>query len=137
MTISAIMTRKVIKVGKEDTLQVVREIFETFAFHHLLVTEGRKLVGIISDRDLLKALNPILDNPGSGLDGLDLDIMRAHHVMSPNPITVSPQTAISDAAGLLLSHNISCLPVASPTNEVEGIVTWKDMLKHYAGAVTA
>ena len=60
MTVELIMTKKVFKVRMDDTIGTIREIFENVKFHHLLVVEGNKLVGIISDRDVLKAISPFL-----------------------------------------------------------------------------
>jgi acetoin utilization protein AcuB len=47
------------------------------------------------------------------------------------PITVDAQTSIEKASNLLLENNISCLPVISSQGVVEGILTWKDILKFY------
>ena len=51
--------------------------------------------------------------------------------MSITLITAKKDTLIDAAAILLLEHNISCLPVVSIDGAIEGILTWKDMLKYY------
>jgi acetoin utilization protein AcuB len=51
--------------------------------------------------------------------------------MNRTPITVDAETSIEEASNLLLENNISCLPVISPQGSVEGIVTWKDILKFH------
>ncbi len=53
MKISSIMTRRVVTVEMDDSLQIISEIFENVKFHHILVVENQKLVGVISDRDLI------------------------------------------------------------------------------------
>ncbi|MBY0309388.1 MAG: CBS domain-containing protein, partial [Phycisphaerales bacterium] len=60
MRIDNVMTTDLVTVKPEDTLGEVREIFDTHRFHHLLVIEHGKVVGIISDRDLLKHLSPFV-----------------------------------------------------------------------------
>ena len=60
MRIFDIMTRAVVSVHVDDTLGRIRQIFEESSFHHVLVTRQGKLVGVISDRDLLKHLSPFL-----------------------------------------------------------------------------
>ncbi len=131
MKISSIMTRRVVTVEMDDSLQIISEIFENVKFHHILVVEKQKLVGVISDRDFIRALSPFLDTPAEeDRDTITLD-KKAHQIMSRKLITVDAQTSIEEASNLLLENNISCLPVISPQGSVEGIVSWKDILKFY------
>ncbi len=59
MVMGDIMTARVVTVEMDDRLEVVKEIFDTMRFHHLLVVdEHKKLSGVVSDRDLLRALSP-------------------------------------------------------------------------------
>ncbi len=131
MSVASIMTRKVVTVEMDDTLLTISMIFENVKFHHLLVVEGRKLVGVISDRNFLKAVSPFLKTASETKRDLETLWKRAHQIMSRNPITVNPETSIEAAAQLLLEKNISCLPVVSPLGGIEGIVTWKDILRFY------
>lgn len=56
MSVASIMTRKVVTVEMDDTLLTIRMIFQHVKFHHLVVVGNRKPVGVISDRDVLKAV---------------------------------------------------------------------------------
>ncbi len=132
MKISSIMTRRVVTVEMDDSLQIISEIFENVKFHHILVVENQKLVGVISDRDFIKALSPFLDTPSEVKRDITTLDKRAHQIMNRTPITVDAETSIEKASNLLLENNISCLPVISPQGSVEGIVTWKDILKFYS-----
>jgi acetoin utilization protein AcuB len=109
----------------------MREILENVNFHHLLVVEGQKLVGIMSDRDILKTISPFLNTFSEHERDLALLNKRVHQIMTHRPITVHKDASIETAASLLLDNNISCLPVTTPKGEVEGIVTWKDVLRFY------
>jgi acetoin utilization protein AcuB len=60
VTVGHIMTADMVTVEMDDTLHAVREIFDNTCFHHLLVVNDRRLLGVIFDRDLLKALSPHL-----------------------------------------------------------------------------
>ncbi len=122
MIVAQIMTRKVLTVEMDYSIQIIRDIFKNFEFHHLLVLENQKLVGVISDRDLIDR---------EERDTITLD-KKAHEIMSRNLITVDVQTSIGKAIDLLLENNISCLPVISHQGDVEGIVSWKDILKFYS-----
>ena len=127
------MTRKVVTVEMDDTLLTIGMIFKNVKFHHILVVENKKLVGVISDRDFLREVSPFLGKVIETTRDLDTLKKKAHQIMSRNPITVSPETDIETAASLLLEKNISCLPVVSFHGNIEGIVTWKDILKFYLG----
>ena len=127
MNVEPLMTRKVITIEKDDSLLAIREIFENVKFHHLLVVDGQKLIGVISDRDLLSALPPFSEKE---CDAVALN-KKAHQVMSKELITVDTKTSIEKASRLLLENIISCLPVLSSQGVVEGILTWKDILNFY------
>jgi len=60
MNVEQIMNKRVVTVEMDDSLKVVKNIFDNVCFHHLLVGESDKLFGVISDRDLLKALGASL-----------------------------------------------------------------------------
>ncbi len=59
-------------------------------------------------------------------------LLEDDKLISSLSITVDAETSIEKASNLLLENNISCLPVISPQGSVEGIVTWKDILKFYS-----
>jgi len=131
MKVASIMTEKPLKVGMDDSIGTIRQILENVEFHHLLVVEGRKLVGIMSDRDVLKAISPFLGTLSEKSRDEAILNKRVHLIMTRKPITVDKDTDVDTAATLLLDHGISCLPVTSPEGEVQGIVTWKDILRFY------
>ena len=59
MDLGSIMTARVVTVEMDDRLEIVKEIFDTMNFHHLLVVNEQKtLSGVVSDRDLLRAISP-------------------------------------------------------------------------------
>ena len=129
--VASIMTEKVLKVRMDDSIGTIREILENFEFHHLLVVERRKLVGILSDRDVLKVISPFLDTLSEKPRDESILNRRIHLIMTRKPITVDKDTDICTAASLLLDNNIGCLPVTSSEGEVRGTVTWKDILRFY------
>ena len=123
------MTATVVSVEMDDSLQVVKHIFENTNFHHLLVVSDDKLIGIISDRDLLKAISPHVDTPSeTSRDSATMN-KRAHQIMSRNPTTLHSDATIQDAISLFNSHTISCIPVIDKSQNPVGIVSWRDILK--------
>ena len=131
MHVESIMNEPVHCVLPEATLADIREIFKKVSYHHLLVAQDNNLLGVISDRDVLQMSSPFLDTADATPHDQSLLKAKAQDFMSTKVITVKKDTLIDTAAILLLEHNISCLPVVSKKDVIEGILTWKDMLKYY------
>ena len=130
MALSNIMTARVVTVEMDDRLEAVKEIFDTMNFHHLLVVdEHRKLSGIVSDRDLLRALSPYVGSAAETARDLATLNKRVHQIMSRHPITLHPQSGIAEAVSLLLAHRISCIPIVDHDFRPVGIVSWRDLLR--------
>ncbi len=129
MFIKEIMTRDVVTVDMDDTLVLIREVFDLKPFHHVLVTEMGRLVGVISDRDLLKNISPFVGKFSERTQDLASLRKKAHQIMSRAPVTVLETTPIPEASAKMLKSGISCLPVVDEKGFVRGIVTWRDMLK--------
>ena len=131
MNVDEIMTTKVISIGMDDTLEQIQKVFEKYKFHHLLVMEDEELIGIISDRDVLKEICPQVNTISEDSRALKTLKKTAHQIMTRKPITVEPDTLVEDAANIMLKKNVSCLPVVSPPGNIEGILSRKDILKFY------
>jgi acetoin utilization protein AcuB len=129
MIVADVMTRNVVTVGMDDSLEKINRIFEKHKFHHVLVMEDKKLVGIISDRDMLKEVSPFINTLSE--DSRDLKTLqkKAHQIMTRKPVVVIENYGIKDAANVFLRRNVSCLPIVSPWGKVTGILSWKDILK--------
>ncbi len=131
MLIRSVMTKKVVTVEMDDSLLEVQRIFANVRFHHLLVIENDRLVGIISDRDLFKALSPFVGTLAELPRDATVLKRKAHQIMSRNPVGVSATDTVDQGVALLFEHGLSCLPVVSEDGKVEGIVTWQDLLRAY------
>jgi acetoin utilization protein AcuB len=130
MAMCDIMTAPVVTVEMDDRLEVVKEIFDTMSFHHLLVVdEHKRLSGVVSDRDLLRALSPYVGSAAETARDVATLNKRVHQIMSRRPITLRPQSGITEAVNLLLTHRISCIPIVDDDNKPAGIVSWRDILK--------
>jgi len=130
MTLRDIMTARIVSVEMDDKLEVVKEIFDTMSFHHLLVVDQhKKLSGVVSDRDLLRALSPYVGSAAETTRDLATLNKRVHQIMSRQPITLGPESTIAEAANLLLAHRISCIPIVDDAFKPVGIVSWRDLLK--------
>ena len=129
MIIEKIMSKNVVTVEMDDSLKVVKDIFDNTRFHHLLVVESGKLFGVISDRDLLKALSPNIGTASETTRDLAALNKRAHQILTRKPITLSPKSGIYDAIEIFNNHSISCIPVVDEEHKPIGLISWRDILK--------
>lgn len=129
MRVKELMSSHVVTVGLDDRLEQVKELFESTRFHHLLVVEGETLYGVVSDRDLLRALSPFVGSSVESPRDLGTLNKRVHQVMSRKPITLGPEAQVADAMRLLLDQRISCIPVVDDQFKPIGILTWRDVLR--------
>ena len=132
-TVGQIMSSHVVTITMDDTLAKAQALFNEFRFHHLLVVERQVLVGVMSDRDLLKASSPFTGTMNETTRDVATLSKRIHQIMNRALITANKEMTIDCAAQLLIEKRISCLPVVTEDGQVEGIVTWRDLLKAYAG----
>jgi len=131
MTIAAIMTTDVATLQPSDPFSKAQEILRNAHFHHLLIEQNNQLVGIVSDRDMMSQVAKyISSNNGESFSDF-LPRLKISDVMTRDSITIDKDTPIDAASILLLEKNISCLPVVNSSQVIEGIVTWKDLLKYY------
>jgi acetoin utilization protein AcuB len=104
-----------------SVLDLVR-MFHEKEFRHLLITDNRgRLVGVVSDRDVVRCLGP------TGSTSRDaLSAISAHQIMSTDVVTIGPEASLPTAVNRLMDHGISCLPVTAGEVLV-GIVTNTDL----------
>ncbi len=129
MSVEKIMSKTVITVEIDDTLSIVKEIFDNTRFHHLLVVKSGGLCGVISDRDLLKALSPHIGTVSeTARDTASLN-KRVHQIMTRKPVVLELDAGIYEAIEIFNNHNISCIPVVDEEYKPVGIISWRDILK--------
>ena len=129
MKLETIMTKVVISVEMDDTLELVKEIFDNAKIHHVLVVEDQRLVGVLSDRDLYRSISPNIGTSRYTYRDMETLNKRVHTVMTRNPITLSRFADIMEAIEVFNTHRFSCIPITDENNSVEGIITWRDIMK--------
>lgn len=130
MKLGELMSRRVVTVELDDSLATVKQIFDSVRFHHLLVIgSDKKLCGVISDRDLLRAISPFAGTVSEiARDAATLK-KRAHQIMTRSPVTLPPDASVAEAIELFLGHRISCIPIVDGGFRALGIVSWRDILR--------
>ncbi len=124
-----IMTPRPATVTPDDPIRVAIERMREKDCRRLPVVAEDKLVGIVSDRDLRRATNSPLVLRERWYDEFMLDHVPVRACMTPNPLTVTPDTPIVQAAKIMRKHKIGGLPVVDGSALV-GIVTGSDFLDY-------
>ena len=124
MTISCITAPATMPVLEARQLMLEKRI------RHLLVTDGPKLLGIVTDRDI--RLN--LTSPATSLSVWEINYLLARMtlgtVMTKNVVTVESAREATEAAQVMLDHKIGALPVVERGHLV-GIITETDLLRAF------
>ncbi len=129
-----IMVRDVHTILPEAPAIRAAQIMVRYQVRHVLVVDTVDgVVGVISQRQILKHFSPWRGNTNGATEdhGTPLHLC-AREVMTRCPITVAPSTAIREAAGLMASNKIGCLPVIEGRKRLVGIVTSVDVLRFAA-----
>lgn len=134
MLVQDVYTTGVVTVTPETTLPDAVRLTRERGIRHLPVVDGGKLVGIISDRDLKRAMA----SPATSLEAHELNYLLSRlgvgEIMTRAVITVSPTLPIEEAARLMVSEKVSALPVTDGARLV-GIVTETDLLNLFVRAM--
>ena len=111
MLVESVMTRSVLTTQPTCSVHAAAQVMHEHRFRHLPVVERGRLVGIVSDRDLVRR------------EGLTVgDVMRS------SIVSVSPDTPVEVAARLMLDNKVGALPVlGGGTDDLVGIVTQSDI----------
>jgi CBS domain-containing protein len=126
--VSEVMQREFMHLSPDDGLDFVEEVMQLGRVRHFPVLESGKLVGIVSQRDLLAAsLTRVLDFDGKERRTF-LKSVSVREVMTPEVRTVSPDTPLRDVARLFARYKIGCAMVVEDDGTPLGMVTESDLL---------
>jgi CBS domain-containing protein len=123
-----IMQTSFVTVSAGDTLSTVEDIMTLGGVRHMPVVRGGALVGVVSERDLLRASLSNLTEFGQEERRAFLQVVEITRVMSAPPIIISPEAEIEQAARLLADKKIGCLPVVAE-GKLVGLLTETDVLR--------
>jgi len=122
MLVKEIMSCSAKTVTTDTKLVEVASLMCLYRYSGLPVVEDGRLVGIIAEKDVLHRLFPTLDELMEGMATIDLDKMMNQYkdvlsldvkdVMTPKPLTVSPDMHVLRAATVMVRHKFRRIPVA-------------------------
>ena len=125
------MTKHPVSVTSNATIGEVDRLMKKHKFHRMLVIDNGKLVGYLSDRDIMR----VTPSPATSLSKFEiralLDKLSVKDIMQTKVVTVNEDATIEEAALIMYQNKVGGLPVISEVGAVVGIITATDILKTF------
>ncbi len=129
--VSEVMTKDVVVLEEWENLLDVARDMKRHHLRHLPVVDGKRLIGLVSHRDLLRYTSTELEHTAvrdmrdSQLKGRTF----VREIMTEGIETVRPDTTVAEAVGKLITGRFGCVPVVDADGNLVGIVSEHDLLK--------
>ena len=127
--VSEIMRREVVSVTVGEKLDLTQDIMNLGRVRHLpVLDEERRVIGVVSHRDLLAAaMTQVLDFDAKSRRTF-LRSIEVGEVMAKDVATVGPDARLGDVARIFVERKIGCAPVVAANGELLGLVTETDLI---------
>ena len=130
--VKEIMMGSPVTLGPNDSLDLASDVISLGRIRHIPVLDRGRLVGLLSERDLMgAAANRIFGLKQKNRSAL-LKSVPIKEVMKKKVLTMAPDTPIKEAARMMAEKKIGCVPVLSEGILV-GLVTTTDILRYVEG----
>lgn len=126
MLVATWMTSDPVTAEPHTRFNDAKRLMEERGFRHLPVVDKGKLVGILTLSDIRRASPSPATTFSAGEINYLYDKMEVRDAMTRDPITVTPDTPVEDAALLAYKHKVGALPVMQG-DKLVGIITQKDL----------
>jgi len=118
MRMNEVMTEGVQTVAPSMAAADAWELMRRKRIHHVVVTRGADVIGILSDRDA-----------GSRAGATVRSGRTVAELMTSHAVTLSPTDTVRKAANVMRGRTIGCLPITDTRGRLVGIVTVSDLLE--------
>jgi CBS domain-containing protein len=130
VSVRSIMTRSPIVASAEDSLlQAVARMAERHIRHLPVVDGARKVIGMLSDREVRLALGASLLAISDGAAPSRTQFLAVRDAMSREPAVVHESAPVSEAAASFIHRNVGALPVIDDDERLVGMLSYVDVLR--------
>ena len=127
-----LMTSEVTTLRRNDQLSIADDVMRLGRIRHLpVLDEDEQVVGIVSQRDLFRGALARALGYGAHAQQKLLGQLLVKEVMTNDPITISPDAPLAEAARLMLDQKIGALVVIE-SGRLAGILTESDFVRRFA-----
>lgn len=138
MDVATLMTSPVVTAGPQDTVGTALQLLEDLDIRHLPIVEGERLVGIVSDRDLLEVRLPLPDEEAQPQHADEVMRLPLSEVMRTTVTTLDANEPVTTAIDLFIEYRVGALPVLEPASgKLIGILSYVDVLRAVRGDFAA
>lgn len=132
--VKTIMISQVVTVNVDDRFSLVAQKMRDYHVRHLpVIDEDGRVVGMITQRDLLHTMPPRRNEEGEEFyDEEQLDRFILRNVMAVSPVCVGPDESLVHVIDIMARNKYGCIPVVAPDKTLMGVVTQIDVLKFMA-----
>ena len=138
MKVSDLMRTFFLAVPPNTTLRKANELMHQFGSDYIIVTEGKKLLGMVTYSSLFRQILPSYDevmqdetywhNPASIEErASDVSKKKVKDIMVTELIKIDPGMLVVEAGALMASKRIKQMPVLDSNNELVGVISFKDI----------
>lgn len=124
------MTANPFTISPEQSMSDAREIMEQYSVRRLPVVQDSKLVGVVSREDINRASPSMATSLTVNELTYLLNKTKIKKIMTKNPISISPNALLEEAAILMRDNSVSFLPVVD-NNKLVGIITESDIFDSF------
>ena len=125
LKVKEIMTTEPAVMTVKNTIEEVRDMMAESNFRHMPIVDGnKKPLGIVSQRDVLRAQVSTLVEGADGSEGMNVSVEK---IMAPRPYSVHPQDSLRGAGIMMQDKKLGCLLVVENESLV-GIITDSDFV---------
>ena len=133
LSVRDLMTDTIFALRADDDIQMARDLMDERNVRHVpVLDEDRHLVGLVSERDLLRNMYPSTSELPVGTQQAVLQRVKVGAIMTRDVETVEPEDDLVVAAQVMLDNKYGCVPVVIEGGRVEGILTESDFVRYLA-----
>lgn len=126
--VSNIMSTNIHVANITNTINELKELCKDNKIHHVPITSGNKVIGMVSSSDIMR-ISYVSNLNGGEVETSVYDSLKVEQVMTKNVMSVNASDSIKDVVDAFIENDIDAIP-AVDAEKIVGIVTTTDVLNY-------